>query len=116
MRTSSIQVVLALALGACALPAETSVHTGISGVTLDAQGHPIPHAPVWLTSQTVSLSTISDEEGRFGFDVEPGSYRVSAFDVCCAREDELEVSDGERLVDLQLQNEPMFCFTLGNCF
>lgn len=55
--------------------------TSLSGVVVDTQGKQIHDAAITLTSLDTGLvrSTVSDEEGRYGFAiVAPGGYKVTA--------------------------------------
>ena len=71
-------LLLSLLLFAAALGAQNSSNPSWTGVSQDASGNPLSGATVRLTSETISVTAITDAHGQFRFaNLPPSRYRLS---------------------------------------
>ena len=50
----------------------------LKGTVLDTAGMPIPKIQITVHNSTASFKAVSDDDGKFQFDLPPGKYEVQA--------------------------------------
>src|SRR6267378_4353899 len=78
MRKASVGLLLLL-LSVGVFAQESAVKGNLGGTVVDATGAVVPKAKVTLTGPTGNMTTVTDSQGRFMFDLlVPGYYSVKA--------------------------------------